>query len=131
MKLAPIAGAVVLCFVPLVHAQSGAPRAWQQRIMVEIDLPVPIVGLESANPFAIAVDQVPRLLSSTPPRKFDVGEMAVVAAYVNTKGDCLGGVPLELPFPGLTTSSSPTSTWITPADWTPWWICESVKIYTW
>lgn len=105
MKLAPIAGAVALCFAPLVHAQSGAPRAWQQRITVEIDLPVPIVGLASANPFAIAVDQAPRLLSSTPPKKFDVGDMAVVAAYVNAKGDCLGGVPLELPFPGLTTST--------------------------
>ena len=30
--------------------------------------------------------------------------VAVVAAYVNPKGDCLGGVPLELPFPGLTTA---------------------------
>lgn len=104
MKLVSVAGAVALCFAPLVHAQTGAPRAWQQRIVVAIDLPVPIVALESANPFAIAVDQAPRLLNSTPPRKLDVQETAVVAAYVNAKGECLGGVPLELPFPGLTTS---------------------------
>jgi len=104
MKLASITGVVVLCLASLAHAQTGAPRAWQQRIAVEIDLPVPVVALESANPFAIAVDQAPRLLSSTPPRKLDVQETAVVAAYVNPKGECLGGVPLELPFPGLTTA---------------------------
>ena len=104
MKLASIFGAVLLCLAPLVHAQSGTPRAWQQRIEVEIDLPVPIVALESANPFAIPVDQPPRLLTSTPPKKLNVEGIAQVAAYVNPKGDCLGGVPLELPFPGLTTS---------------------------
>jgi len=104
MKLASITGAILLCFAPISHAQSGTPRAWQQRIVVEIDLPVPIVALESANPFAIAVDQPPRLLNSTPPRKLDIQGTAIVAAYVNTKGDCLGGVPLELPFPGLTKS---------------------------
>ena len=104
MKLASIFGAVLLCLAPLVHAQSGTPRAWQQRIEVEIDLPVPIVALESANPFAIPVDQPPRLLTSTPPKKLNVEGIAQVAAYVNPKGDCLGGVPLELPFPGLTTA---------------------------
>jgi hypothetical protein len=102
MKLASIAGACLLCMVSPAHAQSGSPRAWQQRIAVEINLPVPVVVLESANPFAIAVDQPPRLLTSTPPRKLDVQGTAVVAAYVNAKGDCLGGVPLELPFPGMT-----------------------------
>jgi hypothetical protein len=103
MKLASTIGAVLLCLAPLLHAQNGAPRAWQQRIEVEIDLPVPIVSLESANPFAIPVDRPPQLLSSTPPRKLDVRGSARVAAYVNSKGECLGGVPLELPFPGLTT----------------------------
>jgi len=93
---------LLLCFAPMTYAQSGAPRAWQQRIAVTIDLPVPIVALESSNPFAIAVDQPPRLLTSTPPRKLNVQGTAVVAAYVDTKGDCLGGVPLELPFPGMT-----------------------------
>ena len=104
MKFASIIGLVVLVLVPLVHAQSGTPRAWQQRIEVEIDLPVPVVTLESANPFAIPVDRPPQLLSSTPPKKLNVEGVARVAAYVNAKGECLGGVPLELPFPGLTTS---------------------------
>jgi hypothetical protein len=103
MKTASVTSAILLlCFAPTVFAQNGAPRAWQQRIAVEIDLPVPIVALESANPFAIAVDQPPRLLSSTPPKKLNVQGTAVVAAYSNTKGDCLGGLPLELPFPGMT-----------------------------
>ncbi len=104
MKLASIIGAAVLVLSPLAHAQSGTPRAWQQRIDVAIDLPVPIVALESANPFAIPIDRPPQLLSSTPPRKLDVEGEAVVATYVTPKGDCLGGLPLELPFPGLTTS---------------------------
>ena len=103
MKLATFPSAILLlCLTPMAHAQSGPPRAWQQRIAVTIDLPVPIVALDPANPFAIAVDQPPRLLTSTPPKKLNVQGMAVVAAYVNTKGDCLGSVPLELPFPGMT-----------------------------
>lgn len=103
MKFVSLTSAILLlCFAPTAHAQGGSPRAWQQRIAVTIDLPVPIVALESANPFAIAVDQPPRLLTSTPPKKLDVQGMAVVAAYVDTKGGCLGGVPLELPFPGMT-----------------------------
>jgi hypothetical protein len=102
MKLASIAGVCLMCVVSVTHAQSGSPRAWQQRIAVEIDLPVPIVVLDPTNPFAIAVDQPPRLLASTPPKKLDVRGTAVVAAYVDGKGDCLGGVPLELPFPGMT-----------------------------
>lgn len=102
MKLASIVGVVLLSMAPLVHAQSGTPRAWQQRITVEIDLPVPIVALESANPFAIPVDQPPRLVNSVPPKKLDVRGRVEVAAYVNPKGDCLGGVPLALPFPGMT-----------------------------
>lgn len=104
MKLAAILGALMLCLTPLVHAQTGTSRAWQQRINVSVDLPVPVVELASANPFAIEVDEPPRLLASTPPKKIDVRGTAVVAAYVNSKGDCLGGVPLELPFPGLTSA---------------------------
>jgi hypothetical protein len=102
MKLASVVGAIVLLLAPLVLAQSGAPRAWQHRIDVDVALPVPIVELAGTNPFATDVDQPPRLLSSTPPRKLDVHGIATVAAYVGAKGDCLGGVPLELPFPGLT-----------------------------
>jgi len=104
MKLVSTCAAMIVCFASLLHAQSGTPRAWQQRIDVEIDLPVPIVALESANPFAIAVDASPRLLSSTPPRKLEVAGTAQIAAYVDTKGNCLGGVPLALPFPGMTTT---------------------------
>ena len=103
MKLVSLTSAILLlCLAPMAHAQSGSPRAWQQRIAVTIDLPVPIVALESTNPFAIAVDQPPLLLTSTPPKKLKVQGTAVVAAYVDIKGDCLGGVPLELPFPGMT-----------------------------
>ena len=100
MKFASIAGAVVLCFASLLHAQSGTPRAWQQRIEVEIDLPVPIVTLESANPFAIAVDDHPDCSARPHPRNSMSRESRGVAAYVNAKGNCLGGVPLELPFRG-------------------------------
>jgi len=104
MRLVRVTAGLLLLAAPWVFAQSGAPRAWQQRLDVDIALPVPIVGLSSANPFAIAVDQAPRLISSTPPRKLEVDGVAMVAAYVDPKGDCLGGVPLELPFPGLTTA---------------------------
>jgi hypothetical protein len=104
VKLAPAMVAVLAVLAPSVEAQNGARRAWQQRIDVAIDLPVPLVEVASANPFAIAVDALPELISSTPPRKLDVQGTAVVAAYVNPRGECLGGVPLELPFPGLTTA---------------------------
>ena len=104
MKLTAVSCAMLLCLVSEADAQNGAPRAWQQRIDVVVDLPIPVVRLASVNPFAIAVDEPPTLLTSTPPRKLDVGGTAVVAAYVNAKGECLGGVPLELPFPGLTSA---------------------------
>lgn len=104
MKSAAITGVVLLCFALPVAAQNGTTRAWQQRIDVPIDLPVPIERLASANPFAITVDEAPRLLASTPPKKLDVSGQAVVAAYVNADGECLGAVPLELPFPGMTTT---------------------------
>ncbi len=85
-------------------AQSASSRAWQQRLQVSIPLPVPMVELEPINPFAVEVDQIAEVAQSTPPRKIDVRGTARVAAYVDTKGECLGAVPLELPFPGLTSS---------------------------
>ena len=83
-------------------AQHPATRAWQQRLQVDVPLAVPLVELEAINPFAQPVDEAPRLLSAAAPRKVDVSGEAIVAAYVDAKGECLGGVPLELPFPGLT-----------------------------
>lgn len=87
-------------------AQSASSRAWQQRLQVEIPLPVPMVELDPINPFAIEVDKAAAVLQSTPPRKTDVRGVASVAAYIDSKGECLGAVPLELPFPGLTSSFS-------------------------
>ena len=83
-------------------AQHLATRAWQQRLQVDVPLAVPLVELEAINPFAQPIDEPPRLLASAAPRKVDVSGAAVVAVYVDAKGECLGGVPLELPFPGLT-----------------------------
>ncbi len=71
---------------------------------MEIPLPVPMVELASVNPFAKPVDEPAEVLQSTPPRKVPVRGIATVAAYVDAKGECLGTVPLELPFPGLTSS---------------------------
>jgi hypothetical protein len=85
-------------------AQDTAPRAWQQRLRTEIPLPVPVVPLDSVNPFSIPLDSLPQLVASEAPRKVDVSGRAVAAAYVDTKGDCLGALPLVLPFPGLTTA---------------------------
>lgn len=102
MRLACAAAAALLVLTQSLVAQGAPPRAWQQRIEVELALPVPVVELASVNPFAIAVDQPPSLVASTPPKKLDVRGVAVVAAYVDPDGRCLGGVPLELPFPGLT-----------------------------
>jgi hypothetical protein len=85
-------------------AQDTAPRAWQQRLRTEIPLPVPVVPLDSVNPFSIPLDSLPQLMGSEAPRKVDVSGQAVAAAYVDTKGACLGAVPLVLPFPGLTTA---------------------------
>ena len=85
-------------------AQDTAPRAWQQRLRTEIPLPVPVVPLDSVNPFSIPLDSLPQLVASDAQRKVDVSGRAVAAAYVDAKGDCLGAVPLVLPFPGLTTA---------------------------
>jgi hypothetical protein len=85
-------------------AQSASNRAWQQRLQVEIPLPVPIVELQSINPFSVAVDETPQVVQSTVPRKVVVRGSAIVAVFVDAKGVCLGAVPLELPVPGLTSS---------------------------
>jgi len=95
---------LVLFVASGVGAQSASSRAWQQRLQVEIPLPVPLVELESINPFAVDIDEVASVLQSTPPRKTDVRGTALVAAFVDSRGECLGAVPLELPFPGLTSS---------------------------
>jgi hypothetical protein len=102
MRGAPALLGVVLLVSLNAAAQHTAPRAWQQRLQVDVPLAVPMVELEAVNPFAAPVDEPPRLLSSAAPRKVDVSGAAVVAAYVDAKGDCLGSVPLDLPFPGLT-----------------------------
>ena len=85
-------------------AQSASNRAWQQRLQVEIPLPVPIVELQSINPFSVAVDETPQVVQSTVPRKVVVRGSAIVAVFVDAKGVCLGAVPLELSVPGLTSS---------------------------
>ena len=85
-------------------ADSGTVRAWQGRIDIDIPLPVPAIELASANPFASSVDTIPRLVGSTLPRKVDVSGLAIVAAHIDSDGDCSGAVPLEVPFPGLTRS---------------------------
>jgi hypothetical protein len=83
-------------------AQTAANRAWQQRMDVEIPLPIPLVELEAVNPFAVEVDETPKVIRATTPRKVDIIGAATVAAFVDAKGVCLGAVPLELPVPGLT-----------------------------
>jgi hypothetical protein len=96
---------ILLAFALLaasVSAQEVASRAWQQRLHAEIPVPVPMVTLDPANPFATPVDSPPQLLGGTAPRKLTVSGRATVAAYVDTKGECRGVVPIDLPFPGLT-----------------------------
>jgi len=85
-------------------AQSASSRAWQQRMDVEIPLPVPLVELLPVNPFAIIVDETPKVLQASVPRKVDIRGAATVATFVDAKGVCLGAVPLKLPVPGLTAS---------------------------
>ncbi len=85
-------------------AQEAGTRAWQQRLEIAIPLPIPVVALEPVNPFSSSIDERPNLVSWTPPRKLEVKGDAVVAAYIDPKGDCLGAVPLHSPFPGLTST---------------------------
>ena len=84
--------------------QSASSRAWQQRLQVEIPLPVPMVELQSINPFSVVVDETPTVVQAAAPRKVDARGTALVAAFVDAKGVCLGAVPLKLPVPGLTSS---------------------------
>ncbi len=84
--------------------QTVAPRAWQQRVDIEVPLPIPMLPLASVNPFSTHFDDPPKVLSSEAPRRLRVAGAAVAAAYVDSKGECLGAVPLELPFPGLTSA---------------------------
>jgi hypothetical protein len=94
-----------LCLVAMTASgQSASNRAWQQRLQVEIPLPVPLVELESINPFSVSVDQTPTVTQAITPRKVDARGTATVAVFVDAKGVCLGAVPLELPVPGLTSS---------------------------
>jgi hypothetical protein len=93
---------VLLFVVTTAAAQSASTRAWQQRLEVAMPLPVPMVELDAINPFAGEVDEPATLIESSLPRKVDIVGTAVVAAFVDSKGECLGIVPLELPFPGLT-----------------------------
>ncbi len=98
---------IVAAFVlvaPMAAAQSASSRAWQQRMDVEIPLPVPLVELLPVNPFAIIVDETPKVLQASLPRKVDIRGAATVATFVDAKGVCLGAVPLKLPVPGLTAS---------------------------
>ena len=104
MKRILIAALLGLLAAGFASGQSASNRAWQQRLQVEIPLPVPLVELEAVNPYSIPVDEPPQLLQSTSPRKVPIRGTAVVAAYVDNKGDCLGAVPLELPVPGLTSA---------------------------
>jgi hypothetical protein len=95
---------VLLVAAVAAMAQDTAPRAWQQRLRTEIPLPVPVVPLDSVNPFSSPLDSLPTLMASEAPRKVDVAGEALAAAYVDAKGECLGAVPLVLPFPGLTSA---------------------------
>ena len=85
-------------------AQEAGSRAWQQRLEVEVPLRLPVVDLPPVNPFASPVDSLPELGPVAAPEKIPVSGHAVVAAYVDSGGRCVGAVPLELPFPALTTA---------------------------
>ena len=92
---------MVVAAAGAVVAQEAGTRAWQQRLDVDIQLPVPLVELPATNPFAVIVDAPPRLVRSQPPRKVDVRGRATAATYVDARGESRGVVPLDLPFPGL------------------------------
>lgn len=102
MKRVAIIVAVLTLVAATAATQSASNRAWQQRMDVEIPLPVPLVELEAVNPFAVEVDETPVVKQAITPRKVNITGAATVAAFVDAKGVCLGAVPLELPVPGLT-----------------------------
>lgn len=92
---------VALATAAAAFAQGTAPRAWQERLQVDVPLPVPVVALEAANPFVVALDEPPKLVRAVPPRKMDVYLQARLAAYISADGDCEGAVPLSTPFPAV------------------------------
>jgi len=95
------------CMLLLGAISAGAgsrPRAWQERLQLEIPLPVPRVELAASNPFVAEIDGVPTFKSATPPEKIDVSGYARLAVYITNQGECRGAVPLELPFPGITSA---------------------------
>lgn len=96
-----LAVAILGAAVATATADDGSVRAWQQRLDVTIPLPVPVVELTAVNPFATRLDALPTLRTATAPEKLDLRLEAAAAAFVDDSGDCLGGVPLELPFPGI------------------------------
>ena len=102
MKRVIIIVAASALVATVASAQTASSRAWQQRMDIEIPLPVPLVEIEAVNPFAIEVEETPRVTQAITPRKVDIIGAATVAAFVDAKGVCLGAVPLELPVPGLT-----------------------------
>ncbi len=103
MRNALLVLAVSLLSVASTSAQDADKRAWQQRLSVRIPIAVPAAEVTAINPFSTRLSVVPELIQSTPPRKFDVRGTAVVAAYVDYRGECQGAVPLELPYSGVAT----------------------------
>lgn len=101
MKAWPAVMTALLLGAPWTGAQETDSRAWQQRLAVAIPAPVPMVGLETVNPFAADLDVEPELLAARPPDRMDLRVAAAAAVYVDADGECLGAVPLELPFPGV------------------------------
>jgi hypothetical protein len=111
---------LVLRFTPMRHAaqlllaillgagpvagQEVASRAWQQRLALQVPLPVPLLELAPIDPFASPIDVAPVRREATPPRKLQVKGTARVAAYVDARGNCTATVPLEQPFSGLTSA---------------------------
>jgi len=93
---------VLLLAAALAPAQQPGQRAWQHRLDLDIPLPVPVVALDPVNPYAVPVDTPPERLNAIPPRKLQLAGWAKVAAYVDSRGQCHGAVPLSLPFPGIT-----------------------------
>ncbi|MCP4900248.1 MAG: hypothetical protein GY906_25025 [bacterium] len=101
MRKALLVLSVSLLTVATASAQDAGKRAWQQRLDVRIPITVPTIAVEANNPFSIQLDEAPKLLRSTVPKKVDVRGEALVAAYVDDRGGCLGAIPLEVPYAGI------------------------------
>jgi hypothetical protein len=100
VKRAAIVSLLVLLGAGAAAAQSASSRAWQQRLELEIPLAVPIVELESVNPFAIPVDEPPSLLQSASPRKVDVRGIATWRPSWTRRASAWGACPWSCRFPG-------------------------------